>query len=84
MSAADLLKQARGSGYGASPKSEGETGDRSFPLTPDEMKTVAEGPCVAHGEHKDGKFHVHSISVEQGAENEDAIMVKTPTQISPS
>ena len=84
MSAADLLKQARGSGYGSSPKSEGETGDRSFPLTPEEIEAIEEGPCVAHGEHKDGKFHVHSVSAEQGAQDEEAIMVKTPTQISPS
>ena len=84
MSAADLLKQARGSGYGSSPKSEGETGDRSFPLTPEEIQTLKEGPCCAHGEHKDGKFHVSSVEPEQGKSNEDAIMVKTPTNLSPS
>lgn len=84
MNPADLLKQARGSGYGSGPKSEGETGIRSFPMTPEECEAVAEGPAIAHGEHRDGKFHVHSIETEQGASNEDAIMVKTPTQVSPS
>ena len=59
-------------------------GDRSFPLTPEEIEAVEEGPALAHGEHKDGKFHVHSIEPEQSKENEDAIMVKTPTNISPS
>ena len=84
MNSSDLLKQARGSGYGSKPQSEGETGIRSFPLTPEEMETIQEGPCCAHGEHRDGKFHVNRIEPEQGKSNEDAIMVKTPTNLSPS
>lgn len=84
MNPADLLKQARGSGYGSGPKSEGETGIRSFPMTPEECEAVAEGPAIAHGEHRDGKFHVHSIEPEQGRPEAEPIMVKTPTNISPS
>lgn len=84
MNSSDLLKHARGAGYGQKPPSEGETGTRSFPLTPEEIEAVAEGPCCAHGEHKDGKFHVSSVEPEQGKENEDAIMVKTSTNLSPS
>ena len=84
MNPSDLLKSARGSGYGMGKMREGEAAVRSVPLTPEEIEVVAEGPCVAHGEHKDGTFNVHSISAEEGAQNEDAIMVKTPTQISPS
>lgn len=84
MNPSDLLQQARGSGYGSGPKSEGETGPRSFPMTPEECEAIAEGPAIAHGEHRDGKFHVSSIEPEQGKSNEDAIMVRNATQVSPS
>jgi hypothetical protein len=65
MNPSDLLKQARGSGYGRNSPSKEETGDRSFPMTPEECESIAEGPCVAHGEHKDGQFHVQSIQVQE-------------------
>ena len=81
MNSADFLKAARGSGYG-SPEKEAQV--RSFPLTEDEIKSVPEGPAMARGEHRDGKFHVHSIEPEQGRPEAEPIMVKTPTNISPS
>ena len=77
MNPVDLLKQARGSGYGAGakPESEGETGPRSFPLTPEEIQAIGEtSDCVkCYGSHKDGQFMIERVEP-------DAVQ----SQISPS
>jgi hypothetical protein len=85
VNASDLLKQARGSGYGAGPKSEGETGPRSFPITPEESESLQGCSCVkAYGKPDGDKYVIDRIEPEQGALNEDAIMVRNATQVSPS
>jgi hypothetical protein len=84
MNPIDLLKQARGSGYGSS--SDGKTERRSFPLTKEELESVGDKvSCVkVYGNNEDGKFIIDRIEPETGSSNEDAIMVKNSTQPSPS
>ena len=82
MNPLDALQSARKNGYGAGspPKEEGETGVRSFPLTPEEVEAVGEeATCVkAYGKH-DGKiFSVERIEPE----NENASMGKPPLTFS--
>lgn len=82
MNSADMLRQVRGSGYGEKPAD--AAGPRSFPLS--EEENIPDGPCCvkAYGTAGDGKFVIDRIEPEEGAENEDAIMVKNQSQLSPS
>ncbi len=84
MNPSDMLRQARTSGYGA--KSEGTGSARSFSLTPEEVKAVGEdATCVkAYGNFQDGKFMVDRIEPDDSQPNSDEVMVKNPTQLSPS
>jgi hypothetical protein len=77
----DMLRQSRSSGYGAK-KGDGESA-RSFAITEDD--NIPDGPCCvkAYGTAQDGKFVIERIEPDQGKSNEDAIMVKTPTQVVP-
>lgn len=85
MSSSDMLRNARATGYGAGNKEGGDKdggGSRSFPIM--EHEAIPDGPCCvkAYGTAGDGKFVIDRIETEQGASNEDAIMVKPPTQLS--
>jgi|HubBroStandDraft_5_1064220.scaffolds.fasta_scaffold421593_2 hypothetical protein len=80
-----MLRSARATGYGASKKPDGDGGgSRSFPLMDGE--DVPDGPCCVkvYGQAQDGKFVIDRIEPEQGKSNEDAIMVRNATQLSPS
>jgi len=82
MNPSDLLKQARGSGYGSGPTND----RRSFPLTPEEIEAIGENAtCVkAYGSHKDGTFAVDRVEPDSAPSQDGEMMVKTPTNISPS
>ena len=73
----DLLKQARGSGYGAGSKSEGETGPRSFPLTPEEVEALGDkSDCVkVYGSHDGKNYSIDRVEPD---------IVQNPAQMSPS
>ena len=86
MNASDMLRQARSTGYGAKSGGEGETGSRSFPLMPEEVETIGEdASCVkCYGSHKDGKFSIERVEPDNVQSGDSEVMVKTPTQLSPS
>lgn len=81
MNSSDMLQKARSGGYGTHEPAQGSP--RSFPLMEEEK--VPDGPCCVkvYGESNDGKFVIDRIEPEEGASNEDAIMVKPNTQLSP-
>ena len=93
MNPMDMLRQARSSGYGAKSGggSSGPSGSRSFPITPEEADSIGESNCIkVYGSH-DGKIYTvdrlepDTVSEEDdGHDNEHPVMVKTPTNISPS
>lgn len=96
MNSADMLRSARASGYGAGPKNDAQgSGDRVVSLTPEEMDAMK--PHMHHADDmvveatgslsEDGKFNIQSIKYapERGSSSEEEpMMVKTPTNISPS
>ena len=88
MNPMDMLQRARSMGYGNKPDSEGETGKRSFPLTPEEVQALGENvDCVkCYGAHDGKTFSITRVEpdkVQSGDEGEE-VRVKMPTQMSPS
>ena len=88
MSASDMLRQARATGYGAKSGGggEGETGSRSFPLTPEEVQAIGEkSDCIkVYGSHDGKVFSISRVEPDDVQSGNSEMMVKTPTQLSPS
>jgi hypothetical protein len=61
--------------------------NRSFPLNSEELEGFGEGPLSlrAHGEVKDGHFHVHRLEKDDKQMNDpsDAIRVRPNSELSP-
>jgi hypothetical protein len=89
MSASDLLKNARSTGYGESKGTTTGSINRSFNLDEPELRGLGRGPYSLRvdGEHDgNGSFKIHRVArIEEGESPEDkAVDVRSTSQVSPS
>ena len=88
MNASDMLRQARSSGYGADSGGggQGEKGSRSFPLMPEEIEAIGENSdCIkVYGSHDGKSYRIDRVEPDNVQSGDSEIMVKNPTQLSPS
>jgi hypothetical protein len=81
-----MLRAKRSAGHGSAQEHTGGV-NRSFPLNSEELEGFGEGPVSlrAHGEVKDGHFHVHKLEKDDKDMHDasDDIRVIPNTQLSP-